>query len=256
MKYNVYSPLGRTGSIRLCRLLYTYNANTPNFPFSFHENELPPGKDLHISTLDNGIHHYTIAGEQPFKEISLVEITSTDNGDEENSYVFPELFYDIANKLQVVHSHVCTWAVGDDWTNVLSTRKNKMELPMSLNIAIRSGSWAAGESGKIDDIRRNENTFYSDHPFNLPVMQYIDHLDTLHRREQTFLEGVKRDTGRDATITYLEESYDDLEIKFNLKIHSYWREMMQKKISKRRPKDYILNYDELVDAYNNYEYKG
>ena len=25
--------------------------------------------------------------------------------------------------------------------------------------------------------------------------------------------------------------------------------------SKRRPKDYILNYDELIDAYNKYEYQ-
>ena len=255
MKYNVYSPLGRTGSIRLCRLLHSNAVNTPDFPFSFHENGLPPGQDLHISTHGDK-NYYTIADELTLKEILLVKITSTDNGDKENSYVFPELFYDVANKYQVVHSHTCTWAVGDDWTNVLSTRKNKMELPMSLNIAIRSGSWTAGESGKIDDVRRNENTFYSDHPFNLPVMEYIFQLDMLHRKEQLFLEGVKRDTGRDATITYLEESYDELEIKFNLKIDSHWRESLKKKISKRRPKDYILNYDELVDAYNHYEYKG
>lgn len=258
MKYNIYSPLGRTGSVRLL------NAINWDFSFTGKEHFAETGEWLHES------HHIGETGtpgimvQRPnstgtLSKISLqiLEKVKQQNSDKywitNHSYVFPESFYEISKKYVSVHSHVCTWAVKDGWTNILTTRKNKSELPMSLKIAERTGFWT--QNDEIDDPHRNENTFYSDRPFHLPVEVYIGHLDTLNLKEQMFLEGVKRDTGKDAIITYLEESYDDLEIKFDIRIDAKFRKDMDNKISKRRPKDYIINYDELIDAYNKYEYQ-
>ena len=254
MKYNIYSPIGRTGSVRLLGII--------NWHFRRIATPLKNGVDclesIHISESSiPGVINYQKVN-QPFTTISLQIIEKIER---ENtcwpfdlcSYRFPESFYEISKEYASLHSHVCTWAVNDDWKNILTTRKNKSELPMSLKIAERTGSWRA--QNKIDDPHRNENTFYSERPFNIPVETYIGQLNTLNLKEQMFIEGVKRDTGKHPIIMCLEDSYDTMETKLNFHIDKNLRKEMDTYKSKRRPKDYILNYDELIDAYNKYEYQ-
>lgn len=258
MKYNIYSPLGRTGSVRLLNII--------NWDFSLtgREHFLETGEwlheSLHISETDTPgtimqIANYT--GSLPTVSLQILEEVKQQNSNKSwvtnHSYVFPESFYELSKKYISLHSHACTWAVKDDWTNILTTRKNKSELPMSLRIAERTGFWT--QNDEIDDPHRTENTWYSDRPFHYPVDQYITTLDLLNLKEQMFIEGVKRDTGKDAIISYLEESYEDLEIKFDVRIDAKFREQMDNKISKRRPKDYVVNYDELINAYDKYQYQ-
>ena len=256
MKYNIYSPLGRTGSVRLQRIIAF------NFVHSQADHYFETGEvfhqALHLSETPSEILIKT--QREPYSKIELPiiengEFTKLSTGDyiaSSNSYSFPESFYEIKCEDILLHSHLCTWAVKEDWTNVLSTRKNKSELPMSLKISARTGIWSGGNN--IDDPHYNENKFYTDRPFHMPVEEYINNLHMLHLKEQMFLEGVKRDTGKDAIITYLEESYDEIEVKFDIKIPEDFRNELNTYKSKKRPKDYIINYDELIDAYNHYEY--
>lgn len=255
MKYNVYSAIGRTGSVRLQRII------TYNFTMSEADHYAETGEVLHQMLHLSERFSKTIIkiNEEPISKIELPIIEKSEvyksTGNfivSNNSYSFPESFYEIKCKDIFLHSHLCSWAVKEDWTNVLSTRKNKSELPMSLKIADRTGNWSGGDN--IDDVHYDENKFYSDRPFHLPVEEYISHLDSLHLKEQMFLEGVKRDTGKDAIITYLEDSYDEIEVKFDVKIPEDFRNELNTYKSKRRPKDYIINYNELIDAYNHYEY--
>ena len=253
MKYNIYSAFGRTGSIRLLKIL----SKKVSILATLGKPEVCAGESLHLSEhIDKESGRMVLKRDNgPSLELLLPkkETFYCPPTKEINTYEFPELFYELENEYAVLHSHVCTWGVNDEWTNVLSTRKNMSELPMSFKIAQRTGFWA---SENRDDIHESENSWYSEHPFYFPVSQYISILENINQRQQLFLEGVKRDTGKDAIITYLEESYDDLEIKFDIKIQKEWREDLDKGVSKRRPKDYVVNYDELIDAYNQYEYKG
>lgn len=259
MKYNIYSPIGRTGSVRLLNII-NINFHTLGLDH-FKKTREYIHQTLHLSETDTPGNIMCKIQNENFSEIPLEIIESVQKRNSyylnvvstNHSYKFPESFYETSKECVSLHSHVCTWAANDDWTNILTTRRNKSELPMSLKIAERTGFWTAKD--EIDDPHRNENTFYSDRPFHLPVEVYIGHLDTLNLKEQMFLEGVKRDTGKDAIITYLEESYDSLEIKFDLNITKKARKKMNNYKSKRRPKDYIINYDELIDAYNKYEYQ-
>lgn len=255
MKYNVYSAIGRTGSVRLQRII------TYNFVFSQAEHYVETGEILHeMLHLSESFSKIIIKiNGSPVSEIELPIIEKSEayksTGNfivSNNSYSFPESFYEIKCEDIFLHSHLCTWAVKEDWINVLSTRKNKSELPMSLKIAERTGNWSGGNN--IDDVHYDENKFYSDRPFHIPVQEYINHLDTLHLKEQMFLEGVKRDTGKDAIITYLEDSYDEIEVKFDVNIPEYFRYELDAYKSKKRPKNLIINYNELIDAYNHYEY--
>ena len=256
MKYNICSPLGRTGSIRLVSILnwHFHKIGTPPKNGEKHEQI----EALHLGESEiPGVLNCMI-NTQPFTTMSLQIIEKFEKENNRSpidlySYRFPESFYEISKEYVSLHSHVCTWAVNDDWKNILSTRKNKSELPMSLMIAERTGFWR--EQDKIDDWRQTENKFYSERPFRLPVSQYIGHLNTLNMKEQMFIEGVKRDTGKHPIIMCLEDSYDTIETKFNFHIEETLRKKMDTYKSKRRPKDYILNYDELIDAYNEYEYQ-
>ena len=256
MKYNVYSAIGRTGSVRLQRII------TYNFAFSQAEHYVETGEILHeMLHLSESFSKIIIKiNGGPVSEIELPIIEKSEayksTGNfivSNNSYSFPESFYEIKCEDIFLHSHLCTWAVKEDWINVLSTRKNKSELPMSLKIAERTGNWSGGDN--IDDIHYDENKFYSDRPFHFPVEEYIGILGMLNLKEQMFIEGVKRDTGKHPIILCLEDSYDTIETKLNLHIEENLRKEMDTRKSKRRPKDYILNYDELIDAYNKYEYQ-
>ena len=257
MKYNIYSPIGRTGSVRLFEIINWH------FSFSsrdyFKKNGEWSYETLHLSETDTpGIVMNRIKqGSLSKMPLPILEKNQKQNKYNfwvtNHSYKFPESFYEISKEYATLHSHVCTWAVNDDWKNILTTRKNKSELPMSLRIAERTGFWTAKD--EIDDVRRTENTFYSERPFHLPVETYIGNLDVLNLKEQMFIEGVKRDTGKHPIIMCLEDSYDTIETKLNFPVTQDLRKEMDTYKSKRRPKDYILNYDELIDAYNKYEYQ-
>ncbi|MDA8940528.1 hypothetical protein N9H34_00195 [bacterium] len=257
MKYNIYSPIGRTGSVRLVYILNWLFSHSGEDYFKKNGGRLHAALHLSETGTPGIVMHMINQGtlsKMPLPIIEKIQKRNKYNFSVTNhSYKFPESFYEFSKKNVSLHSHVCTWAANDDWTNILTTRKNKSELPMSLRIAERTGFWTGKD--EIDDTRRTENSFYSERPFHFPVEEYIGNLDLLNLKEQMFIEGVKRDTGKHPIIMCLEDSYDAIETKLNLHIEENLRNELNTYKSKRRPKDYILNYDELIDAYNKYEYQ-
>lgn len=227
MKYCIYSPIGRTGSIRL---LYYINS-------SINGLTIPKSYESHH---DNGAHFFKI--KEPHSQIvekeEKLDYTLVDNV---KHWIFPKELSDLVPDNVAMHSHTCMWAKDNDWTHILSTRKDKIELPMSFEIAIASGDWTADPDLKI-------NT----KPFKIPVDRYLFLLKRCERRERAFLKGVKKDTGKDAITIYLEDTPKEIEEKLGINIPEKIINEREQRISSLRPKEYILNYDELKEVYNDF----
>ena len=230
MKYYVYSPLGRTGSIRV---LHYINSR---------DRALAISKSFHSHHDEKyGAHVFRIKKSQSeiVEKEEKLDYTVVDNL---KHWIFPKELSDLVPDSVAMHSHTCMWAKDNDWTHILTTRKDKTELAMSLMIADRSGDWLAIPNDKKSDIK----------PFKLDTRHYLFCLKLCEGREQAFLKGVKKDTGKDPIIIYLEDTRKEIEEKLGMKIAEKSFMEREKHISSRRPKDYILNYDELKEVYDDF----
>lgn len=237
MKYYVYSPLGRTGSIRL---LYYINSSL-NGVLAL-DRALAISKSFQSHHDDKyGAHVFRIkdSHSEIVEKEEKLDYTVVDNV---KHWIFPKELSDLVPDSLAMHSHTCMWVKDNDWTHILTTRRDKTELPMSLVIAVSSGDWKADPDDKKSDIK----------PFELHATGYLDMLKQCEARERAFLKGVKKDTGKDAIIIYLEDTRKEIEEKLGMKISEKSFMEREKHISSRRPKDYILNYDELKEVYDDF----
>ena len=229
--------MGRTGSIRLLH----YINGSINRVFAL-DRALAISKSFNSHHDDKyGAHVFRI--KDPHSEIvekeEKLDYTVVDNV---KHWIFPKELSDLVPDSVAMHSHTCMWVKDNDWTHILTTRKDKTELAMSLMIADRSGDWLAVPDDKKSDIK----------PFKLSTIQYFGMLKQCEGREQAFLKGVKKDTGKDPIIIYLEDTRKEIEEKLGMKIAEKSFMEREKHISSRRPKDYILNYDELKEVYDDF----
>jgi hypothetical protein len=168
--------------------------------------------------------------------------------------VFPREYENVPEGF-VMHSHTCMWPVSENWTNILSSRKNKIEMPMSLAIACISGYWHAKNEQDRPPMTywwMGENKDPTDAPFAIDRNWYLLQLKHCEAREQTFLNGVKENTGKEAVIVYQEDTLEEIKAKLG-PLHPHCASLEKhKKLSTRRPKDYILNYDELKEVYDDF----
>jgi hypothetical protein len=235
MKYNIYSPNGRTGSIRLMSYI--------NGREGFVKDDLH-GYDLYHSSY-NTIHRDHIFKHAKIKNgiETLIREKKLEFSIVDNIliYIFPKELRELVCDGMAIHSHTCMWTEDCDWTNILSSRRDKTELPMSLAIAVKSGDWSG------DPNYKGEIT-----PFILSECYYLSILKYCEGRERAFIKGVKRDTGKEAIIIYLEDTPEEIEEKLGIKIPKHIVSDRNSNKSKFRAKDYIINYDELKVIYNDF----
>lgn len=236
MKYYVYSPIGRTASIRLLHYIDLREGS----PILQEPAISTPTSYQSAYNSEYGVHVFKcveVGTKIPRKEEKLDYIVA----DNVKQWIFTKELTDLVPDGACVHSHTCMWAKYNDWTHILSTRRDKTELPMSLEIAIRSGDWTADP-----DYKTNRK------PFEMSTERYLFLLKRCERRERAFLKGVKKDTGKDAVKIYLEDTPKEIEEKLGIKIPEQVINDREIRISSLRPNEFILNYEELKEVYNDF----
>lgn len=127
----------------------------------------------------------------------------------------------------VIHSHVLE-EIPQDFTPVLSTRKDKRDIILSNLIARKTEDWVPGESPNIIK------------PFSVDIDYYLALSKQLILKEQQYIER------NNPIIVYLEDSVDSIEEKLNI---SAIRAADRTTVSKHPPAAYIINYTECLNAY-------
>jgi hypothetical protein len=250
MKYYIYSPIGRTGSTRLVYLL------GPN---------RPRPADLELNTHYDGVSkRYIVNQTAKFsdKDNTITFLERYPWGDifdgnkvlEHVPVIFPKKYEHIPNGC-VIHSHTCMWPTSENWVIILSSRKNKTEMPMSLAIAAVTGYWHAKDEPDRPPGLSTELSYFNskDEPFTLRSDWYYLQLKQYEARERAFLKGVKENTGKEAVIVYQEDTVEEIDAKIGPLHPSSNLINNGLKLSARRPKDFIINYEELKEIHDDFE---
>jgi hypothetical protein len=257
MKYLLYSPKGRCGSVSLSLMmldaLYQNKCTTHNYHASFEDGAMKMIEAVYKD--EEKIRNHIITLEREL--VKIVDTRTDESGEaslvlEHSPYIFTKDQQDAVPDHTVIHSHGCFSASGDDWKNILVSRKNKLELTMSQLIAMKSGVWQNLEGDKIKKFKKDIeylNTPDTDEPFVFPKYSYLESLKQLEAAESAFIKNARKNTGKDPIIIYLEDTLEEKSRKIGLDLA-----ISQKipGISVRRPKDYILNYDELKEVYDDF----
>lgn len=244
MKYYIYSPLGRTGSTRLVYLLGPNRPRPATLELNTHYDGASKRYAMYqsktFSDKDNTIT--TFLERYPRSDIFDGKVL------EHTPVIFPKKYENIPNGC-IVHSHTCMWPTSENWVYILSSRKNKTEMPMSLAIAAATGYWNAKDEPDMDPMMFGGK----DEPFTLRSDWYYKQLKQCEARELAFIKGVKENTGKEAVIVYQEDTVEEIDAKIG-PLHPSSNLINNKlKLSARRPKDYILNYEELKEIHDDFE---
>lgn len=263
MKYLLYSPKGRCGSVTLSIMalhaLYLKKSNRDTYTHNFHAGFVDESDSVEvIEHLDGSskICHIPSLEREPVNIVGMRESYDKTKSDalvlEHAPYIFTKEQQDIIPDNTVMHSHGCFSASEGDWKNILVSRKNKLEITMSQLIAMKSGVWQNVEGEKIQKFKKEIeylNTPDTDEPFVFPKYSYLESLKQLEAAESAFIKNARKNTGKDPIIIYLEDTLEEKSRKIGLDL------VVTKHtpgISVRRPKDYILNYDELKEVYDDF----
>jgi hypothetical protein len=262
MKYLLYAPKGRCGSVSLSIMalhtLYLKKSNPDTYTHNYHAGFVDKSDGVQVieHVNDEEICRIPLLEREPVNIVGMRETYDKTKSDalvlEHAPYIFTKEQQDSIPDNTVMHSHGCFSASEDDWKNILVSRKNKLELTMSQLIAMKSGVWQNLEGEKIQKFPKDLeylNASNTDEPFVFPKYSYLESLKQLEAAESAFIKNVRKTTGKDPIIIYLEDTLEEKSRKIGLDL------VITKHvpgISVRRPKDYILNYDELKEVYDDF----
>jgi hypothetical protein len=254
MKYLLYSPKGRCGSVSLSIMalhaLYLKKSNPDTHTHNYHAGFAEESDSLQVIEHlgDEIICRIPSLEREPVNILDMRKRNDNAKSDalvlEHAPYIFTKEQQDNIPDNTVMHSHGCFSASEDDWKNILVSRKNKLELTMSQLIAMTSGVWQNLEGEKIRKLTNGK-----DQPFVFSSFAYLESLKQLEAAESSFIKNARKNTGKDPIIIYLEDTLQEKSRKIGLDLAI---SQHIPGISVRRPKDYILNYDELKEVYDDF----
>jgi hypothetical protein len=214
-RYFIYSPMGRTGSQRIQYLL--------SDRFYKHQVVKLNPKLPALSTIKlNFTNSLSIQNDKDYSDITVEDFQT-------RGY--------ITSPHAIVHAHTPIYPAFQDWHFILSTRKDKSEQPMSHAISVASTVWTPAQ-----ELERGANEI---EPFGLDVDNYIMKLDTMIALEREYMIKCWEERAK-VTVIFMEDTVKDIESKLNITISEKKVIKGDKAtISKRRPEDYIINYEHL-----------
>ena len=262
MKYLLYSPKGRCGSVALSIMalhaLYLKSSNRDTYTHNYHAGFFDESDSVQVIENLKGekICRIPLLEREPVNIVEMRERYDKTKSDalvlEHAPYIFTKEQQDSIPDNTVMHSHGCFSASEDDWKNILVSRKNKLEITMSQLIAMKSGVWQNIDGEKIQKFPRGLdylNAKDTDEPFVFPEYSYLESLKQLEAAESAFIKNTRKTTGNDPIIIYLEDTLEEKSRKIGLDL-AVTKHVPG--ISVRRPKDYILNYDKLKEVYDDF----
>jgi hypothetical protein len=212
-RYFIYSPQGRTGSQRIQHLLSD----------RFHKHKViklnPELPALSVIKL-NFTNSLCIQNDKDYSDITVEDFQTRGF---------------ITSPHATVHAHTPLYPAFQDWHFILSTRKDKSEQPMSNAISVKSKVWTPLQEPEAEEIE----------PFGLNVDDYILKLDTMIALEREYVLKCWEERAK-ISVIFMEDTVEDIESKLKIKIADIKvRKGDRATISKRRPEDYIINYEHL-----------
>jgi hypothetical protein len=218
MKYYICSPIGRTGSKRIV--------------FGLHKS-LKLTERMFISL--EGMYDENNPLFQGFKLYTFPDVSNMYT-DEQAIRVMNEW-----EKPITLHSHNVNLLPTDPsgWKFILSTRKRKIDTVLSGLIARKTGS-----SGPHQAIDKDFEPFHAD-------VDAVDRwMEEYVKRENAFCNNIKILTGKPARKIYLEDNWKTIQQKVGQQFTPEAEHQDTHTISTHKAKDYITNYEEIQDRYD------
>jgi len=212
VKYYVLSPMGRTGSKRIVNPLA--EAIRINFDYT------------RIFIRDNKL--FVLNPSQQDKQHNENAVTVLDEW---------------KNPI-VVHSHTphIMPSDGNDWYFILSARKRKLDAVISF---IMSRQYVETLGIHTDDVTSEKIL-----PFSISLSDVESYLEQYILFENEYLKKVN-DLNKTVTIIYLDDDFDTVQHKLGVQFKTFSTHFDKSTISKVKPSDFIANYTELVEFYDN-----
>lgn len=212
MKYYVLSPMGRTGSKRIVNPLA--GAIRINFDYT------------RIFIRDDKL--FVLNPNQQDKEYTENAVNVLDE----------------CTSPIVVHSHTPHIMPSDsnDWQFILSARKRKIDSVLSF---IMSRQYIETLGIHTDDVTSEKIV-----PFSISLKDVESYLEQYILFENEYLKKVN-DLNKGVTIIYLDDDFDTVQHKLGVQFKTFSTHFDKSTISKVKPCDFITNYTELVEFYDN-----
>ena len=144
----------------------------------------------------------------------------------------------------VVHSHTPHIMPSDsnDWQFILSARKRKIDSVLSF---IMSRHYVETLGIHTDDVTSEKIV-----PFSISLKEVESYLEQYILFENEYLKKVN-DLNKGVTIIYLDDDFDTVQHKLGVQFKTFSTHFDKSTISKVKPCDFITNYTELVEFYDN-----
>jgi len=219
MKYYICSPIGRTGSKRIV--------------FGLHHS-LKASERMFISL--EGVYDENNPVYQGFKLYTSPDSDMSDMYTDEQAI---QTMNDWTSPI-TLHSHNINLLPTDPsgWKFILSTRKRKIDTVLSGIMVGKTGSTSPQEA--IDKDFK---------PFHAEVDRVDKWMEEYAKRENNFCNNIKRLTGKLPTIIYLEDNWQTIQQKAGQQFTPEADHQDTFTISTHKAKDYIINYNEIQDRY-------
>lgn len=218
MKYYICSPVGRTGSKRI---VFGLNTTLKSSERMF----ITPGK---LSDENDPLF-------KGFKLYTAPDVFNT-YADDEAIRLMDEWETPIT-----LHSHNVNVLPTDPsgWKFILSSRKRKIDTVLSGVISAKTGSYSPNDP--IDEDFQ---------PFEADLRTIDIWIEMFLERENTFFDNIKRLTGKNPTVIYLEDTWQTVQQKLGQQFTEESKIQDTVTKSKHRAIDYIKNYDEIQSWYD------
>lgn len=222
MKYYICSPIGRTGSKRIVNAIRT---------------ELETNKKFYIPPMNDEFASEAGHIEEFLDGFRIV--TKVSKGIEKTEKIANSAVENLLNTWEspiVCHSHNPYILPTDskDWTFILSTRKNKIDIAFSIIMARETNSYEP-----LQPVDSNFKAFYADIEEVKTLVKYADIL------ENVFIEKVKALTGKLPITIFVEDTWESLQQKIGIDLNH--KEHDTATISTHRADKYVVNYEEIRD---------
>lgn len=225
MKYYVCSPMGRSGSKRIVNSIWTEFETKQKMYIPPMQSELSPSGD--------GFEHI-----EDFLDGFRIVTKVTTATEETKKYSFDEAIalMDSWPTPIVCHSHNPNILPtnGNDWTFILSTRRKKIDIALSIVMAKETKSY--------DPLQPIDSSFK---PFTANIEEVETLLKYTNILENIFIENVKKLTDDTPKIIFVEDSWTTLEEKIGIQLNH--KEHDKATISTHRADKYIINYQEIIE---------
>lgn len=226
MKYYVCSPMGRTGSKRI--------VNGIHRTLGEHNKEL---KRMYISF--EGVYRKDNMYYQGFQLLTFNGFEVT--GESYDNEAAIALMNDWETPI-VLHSHNTNLlpSVSEDWKFILSSRKRKIDVILSILMLEKTGS-----SGPHDPISDKFKRFRAD------PNRIEKYMEAFIKRENNFINNVIALTGKPPITIYLEDTWQMVQQKAGAQFYESATPENTNTISSHKAEDYITNYNAIQKRYDN-----